>query len=279
MDSDEKSIRAMVRMAVESFSLAFAARHVADADYEEGALNMKMHNVFIAALGPEILYYSALVRSLESSLGSMLEKLAVNIARLHYEVSREVVGSIGRRQIDFIAELLESYKNTGGANHKSPRVEDYRGILKLASGDGLHEKRHASDYCLYDPQDGMHYLIALKVGGDFDNKKARSEKEALLDQYCLLANSLGSEEKIRIYFATAYNKYGERMAWKQEMVRQFFADEELLIGGEFWNFICRSERGYEIVLDEYSRNARCIVDALDRVKAAYLPGATREGDA
>ncbi len=44
---------------------------------------MKIHNVFIAALGEEIQYYTALVRSLDSSLGSMLEKMvAVNIASL-----------------------------------------------------------------------------------------------------------------------------------------------------------------------------------------------------
>ena len=54
----------------------------------------------------------------------------------------------------------------------------------------------------------MHYLIELKIGGDLDNKKARSEKEALLEQYCILANSLGSEKNIRICFATAYNRYG-----------------------------------------------------------------------
>lgn len=43
----------------------------------------------------------------------------------------------------------------------------------------------------------MHYLIELKIGGDLDNKKARSEKEALLEQYCILANALGSEKILR----------------------------------------------------------------------------------
>ena len=69
-------------------------------------------------------------------------------------------------------------------------------------------KRHESDYYLIDNETGMHYLIELKIGGDLDNKKARSEKEALLEQYCILTNKLG-EDKVKILFATAYNRYGE----------------------------------------------------------------------
>ena len=117
----------------------------------------------------------------------------------------------------------------------------------------------------------MHYLIELKIGGDLDNKKARSEKEALLEQYCILANSLGSEEKVRICFATAYNRYGEGNPWKQGRVLQFFAEDELLISSNFWNLVCKSDRGYEIVLDEYTKNAYKIKDALAKIKNTYLP--------
>lgn len=57
----------------------------------------------------------------------------------------------------------------------------------------------------------------------------------------------------------------------QGRVRQFFAEEELLISSMFWNFVCKSERGYEIVLDEYKKNSALIIDALTRIKNAYLP--------
>lgn len=50
-----------------------------------------------------------------------------------------------------------------------------------------------------------------------------------------------------------------------------FAEEELLISSMFWNFVCKSERGYEIVLDEYKKNSALIIDALTRIKNAYLP--------
>ncbi len=66
------------------------------------------------------------------------------------------------------------------------------------------------------------------------------------------------EKTIKIFFATAYNRYGENKNWTQERVRQFFAEEELLIGKEFWNFICKSEDGYSLILETYKENASLI---------------------
>lgn len=270
---NEKAIRAVVASYVEAYASGFSDRHLSEVDDEEGTINMKIHNVFIAALGADIQYYSALARSLDSSLGNMLEKMAIQIAKLHYEVSQHVEGNIYQEQTDYIAELLERYKNTKGAQHIKPQVADYLGIINHKTAHSGHSKRHESDYYLKDTETGMHYLIELKIGGDLDNKKARSEKEALLEQYCILANSLGSEDKIKICFATAYNRYGEGKPWTQGRVLQFFAKDELLISSAFWNMVCKSSRGYEIVLDEYKKNAHLIIEALAKIKKAYLPNA------
>ncbi len=226
---------------------------------------MKIHNVFIAVLGPEIQYYSALARSLDSSLGYMLEKLAINIAHLFYEVSQSVEGVLYPGQTFKIAELLEAYKN----HRKEPEIKDYVDFLSYQTGDTI-EKTHISDYYLLDKDTRQHYLIELKIGGDLDNKKARSEKEAILEQYAILANKLHSTSQIHIFFATAYNRFGDHQEWKQERVRQFFAQDELLIGDKFWNFICKSEKGYEIVLDEYKKHSSLILNALNNIKKKYL---------
>ena len=270
---NEKAIRAVVASCVQAYASGFSDRHLSEVDDEEGTINMKIHNVFIAALGADIQYYSALARSLDSSLGNMLEKMAIRIASLHYEVSQHVEGNIYQEQTDYIAELLERYKNTKGSQHIKPQLSDYIGISARKSANSGHSKRHESDYYLKDPETGMHYLIELKIGGDLDNKKARSEKEALLEQYCILANTLGSEEKIKICFATAYNRYGEGKPWTQGRVRQFFADDELLISSAFWNMVCKSNKGYDIILDEYKKNAPLIIEALAKIKKAYLPDA------
>ena len=262
----ERAIRSIVNSAVISYANGFSTRHLADVDNENGVINMKIHNVFIAARGKEIQYYSALARSLDSSLGNMLEGMAISIAKLNYEVSQHVEGTLYKEQTDYIAELLEQYKRS--ANRRIPKLTDYQGISNMTGT--AETKRHESDYYLLDEESGMHYLIELKIGGDLDNKKARSEKEALLEQYCILTNRLG-EERVKILFATAYNRYGEGRPWTQGRVRQFFCEEELCISRDFWNLICKSEKGYDIVIDEYKKNAHFINEALDEIKDAYLP--------
>lgn len=263
----EETIKSLVHTAVESYAIGFKARHESEVENPEGVINMKIHNVFIEALGKEIQYYTALVRSLDSSLGNMLEGLAMSIAKINYEVKKCVEGPLSNNQTRIIAELLEKYKR-----HKKPDVNDYEDLRRKPTEKDLSDKRHDSDYYLIDKKDNNHYLIELKIGGDLDNKKARSEKEAILEQYAILSNTLPGKTNIQIFFATAYNRFGEGKPWEQGRVKQFFAEKELLIGKDFWNFICQLDNGYKIVLDEYRKNAHYIKETLDSIKKTYLGG-------
>jgi regulator of RNase E activity RraB len=100
----ERAIRVAVRMAIEAYASGFSDRHISEVNDEDGTINMKINNVFIASLGADIQYYSALARSLDSSLGNMLEKMAITIAHLSYDVSQNVEGPIYQEQTDYIAE-------------------------------------------------------------------------------------------------------------------------------------------------------------------------------
>lgn len=162
--------------------------------------------------------------------------------------------------------MLEKYKR----REITPHAKDYAILRKRPESRRTPVKRHDSDYYLINKATGEHVLIELKIGGDLDNKKARSEKEAILEQYAILSNTLPANTPIRIFFATAYNRFGEGKPWRQERVRQFFAEDELLVGADFWNFICQSPKGYEWVLAEYRANSRLIVGALDAIKKLYL---------
>ena len=261
----ERAIRGIVEASVRVFAQTFADRHIAAVEDPDGVINMKIHNLFIAELGEEVVYYSALSRSLDSSLGNMLETMAMAIAKLSYTVRKEVEGPLYRNQTVAIAELLEAYKR----HVQLPQVADYQSLAASVQGEQA-VKRHDSDYCLFDAESGDYHLIELKIGGDLDNKKARSEKEALLEQYCILANSLGSAERIRLHFATAYNRYGEGRPWTQSRVLQFFAQDELLISKDFWNMVCKQSNGYEVVLSEYRKQAPLIVEALRKIRECYL---------
>ena len=125
--NNEKAIRAIVKASVKTFASAFSGKHISQIDNEDGIINSKIHNVFIAALGSEIQYYSALCRSLDSSLGNMLETMAITIAEMHYKVTQYVEGDLYEEQTDFIADLLEKYKS----NEKKPQITDYRGISTI----------------------------------------------------------------------------------------------------------------------------------------------------
>ena len=174
--------------------------------------------------------------------------MAINIARLTYEVKQNVEGPLSLKQTQDMAELLEKYKRR---EITPPTAEDYQFLRVKPEDQSLVTKRHDSDYYLIDKETGDNFLIELKIGGDLDNKKARSEKEALLEQFAILSNTLPQDTKIQMFFATAYNRFGEGKPWKQERVRQFFSDDELLIGKDFWDFVCKSDEGYKIVLDAY----------------------------
>jgi len=173
------AIKVVVVSSVQSFATGFKGRHEGEIDDPEGTINMKIHNVFIEALGKEIQYYTALVRSLDSSLGYMLEELAINIASLSYEVRRNVEGPLYPAQTNRIAELLEKYKR----HEIKPSIADYQRLRGMNAGNIAPTKRHDSDYYLIDKETNNRYLIELKIGGDLDNKKARSEKEAILEQF------------------------------------------------------------------------------------------------
>jgi len=262
----ERAIREIVRASVESFAASFKARHIEEIDNPEGVINKKIHNVFVAALGEEIQYYSALVRSFDSSLGNTLESMAMSIARLQFTVKKRVVGKLYQKQITIIASLLEKYKR----REELPDIQHYRLLRDIEIDSNEAIKRHDSDYHLIDEYTNKHYLIELKIGGDLDSKKARSEKEALFEQYAILANSVDSDTPIYCFFATAYNRYGEGSEWNQTRVLQFFSRDELLIGRNFWNFVAKTDEGYDIVLDEYRKSSFVIQEALEDIKEEYL---------
>jgi hypothetical protein len=263
--TQENLIRAIVSNQVKGFALGFQDRHISEIDDPDGVINSKVHNIFIAALGDEIRFYSSLVRSLDSSLGSLIESMALAIAETHFIVTQQVEGRLFVEQTRAIADLLQSYQT----RRKKPSPSDYQSLRHLNKGE-VHEKRHASDYMLQNKKSGDCHLIELKLGGDLDNKKARSEKEALLEQYCILSNGSLRQTRINLHFATAYNRYGEGKSWKQERVLQFFSEDELLISGDFWNFLAQDDDGFNVVLDEYQKQAGLINKALEKLKTSYV---------
>ena len=138
-------------------------------DYSVGGskrvnIEKKKNNFLIAELGKEIMVYSALMRSLDSSLGNRIEKIALKVAEASgYEVSQGVEGLLSNEATREIATLLESYKEKN--NDIEPVSDDLLKLEKVIDSSKGRSKFHNSDYLLSKEENGvMHYsLLELKL--------------------------------------------------------------------------------------------------------------------
>lgn len=265
----KQQIELLVDESAKKFVVSLIKRHENEFRSDTGVINMKKNNCFIAELGDEFMFYSAFVRSFDSSFGNILEELGNNIAKLSYEVRGNINSFILPDQTQRIASILDSY-----LNHTSkPNIDHYSNFdVIYPKNTYSFERTHVTDNYFFNPEKNEHYIIELKASGDLDNKKARAEKSALLEEYFLLKNLLKDDKtaKIKIYFGTAYNKFGEGNYWKQERVRQFFSDDELLIGKDYWNFVCNDANGFDVIFSQYKKSAEHIKNALSQIKYMYF---------
>lgn len=264
----KRSIENLVDNAIDSFAKALLDRYTKERFNSSGVINMKKKNCFIAELGQEFMFYSALVRSFDSSFGNTLERLGNDIAKLSYTVKGDINSFILPEQTQRIASILDNYSD----HTAKPSILHYCNFDVIYPRNISSFKRnHVTDHYFFSPEKNEHYLIELKASGDLDNKKSRAEKSALLEEYFLLKNALKDDSctEIKIFFATAYNKYGEGNTWKQERVLQYFADEELLIGRDYWNFVCNDDNGFDIIFEQYKQSADKIKKTLNQIKDLY----------
>ncbi len=265
----QNAIEIVVDTAIEAFAEGLIGRYTDEVNDLNGVINMKKNNCFIAELGEEFMFYSAFVRSFDSSFGNVLEKMGNNIAKLSYEVRGSIDSFLLPDQVSKISSIMDSYVDHIAA----PSINHYSNYTTIYPKEITSYKRtHITDHYFYSSEKNEHYLIELKASGDLDNKKARAEKNALLEEFFLLKNQLKDDEnsKVFIFFGTAYNKFGEGKVWKQERVKQFFSEDELLIGKDYWNFVCNDEQGFDIVFNQYQKSAEKIRIALTKIKGLYF---------
>lgn len=272
MDSiKEKRIRKAVDNRIKEFADNLIKRYQKELNEPNGVINSKKKNIFINSLGNEFIFNSAFCRSFDSSFGNVLENLSNDIADITFEVITEDISSyLLPQQTQHIDYIMSDYEK----HAKQPEISDYSNFdAFIPKNIQSYTKSHVTDNHFYNPTTKEHYVIELKAGGDLDNKKAKSEKIELLKEYFILKNELvGTDQIVRIFFATAYNKDGEENEWKQERVKQFFAADELLIGKNYWNFVCDDNNGFDIIYDQYKISSQYILSAIEVIKQMYFKG-------
>lgn len=273
MDNTKKEkIEQIIDDMVKSFANSLEDRHIKEIANPNGAINRKKNNAFIAELNDDFMIYSALCRSFDSSMGSFFEKLGNKIAALSYEVRGDIVSYILPEQETRINEIYNSISSASNEKEK-PSISQYNSFVPIKKGrNNLPNHTHKTDHYFVKTATEEYFLLELKAGGDLDSKKAPAEKKELLTEYFLLKNKLIEENtvpNIKIYLATAYNMYGEGNEWKQGSVKSSFSDDELLIGKDYWNFICDDPDGFDVVFSQYKKSAKYIDNALEKIKDAY----------
>lgn len=267
-----QSIKSIVNDKVLDFVNNFYYYHIDNIDNPKGQLNMKRHNAFLNPLGKEALITSGLSRSFESSLGNMLEKIAISVASETFTISDKTIsGVVYPEQNEKIATYMDQYRNRV-SYHLEPSGRHYTALRGQWNPQYAEPDRVNVDLHIID-EDNNHHLVELKAGGDLDTKKARAEKESLMRAFAILTNQLAEDNdgsSVRCYFATGYNKFGINADWKQHQVKTYFSNEELLIGKDFWNFITKSDRGYSSIMRAYQGNVDSINETLKNIKIAYM---------
>lgn len=265
-EAKKKAICEIVNASILNFVTGLESRYQEEVADPNGVINSKKNNCFIAELGEEFMFYSAFVRSFDSSFGKVLENMGNSIANLSYTVRGTIDSFLLPEQTQHIANLMASYER-----HVPPACDHYQQFKAIIPNNiESFKQTHQTDNYFYNPEKKEHYIIELKAGGDLDNKKSKAEKTAMLIEYYMLRNQVKTDETVKIYFATAYNKYGEGKPWRQERVKQFFAEEELLIGRDYWNFVCNDKNGFDVVFEQYKKSANHIKRSLEAIKGMYF---------
>ena len=177
-EAKKKAICEIIDASIINFVTGLEVRYEAEATDPNGVINSKKNNCFIAELGEEFMFYSAFVRSFDSSFGKVLENMGNSIAKLSYTVNGSIDSFLLPEQKQHIANLMSSYEQ-----HVKPAIEHYaQHSFIIPSNVSSFRMTHATDNYFYNPDKKEHYIIELKAGGDLDNKKSRAEK---IKELCL----------------------------------------------------------------------------------------------
>lgn len=201
----------------------------------------------------------ALASTMQIRLGFAMERMAQKIAEINYVVKTKIDGKVlSEAQKQSIINMTTDYKN----RKYNPSIHDYNEWIQSYEDEFC---SHKCDLHLYDKSTGKHTIVEIKASGNMDNKKSRVEKISLLEQRYILGNSYDTLQDIDIRLGVCYNYLGEGTEWHQKRVQQFFADDEILIEKDFWNFIGKSDSAYSIIMDEWGKNFYRINDAIEQI--------------
>lgn len=100
-------------------------------------------------------------------------------------------------------------------------------------------------------RDGKTYLIEIKLGGELDNKKAKSESQALKDRKeALIENKLASNVETYLGVITLTKGESSPEEWVMGRVSEGFDRSEVLVERELFDFVSNDTDVFDFIKDE-----------------------------
>lgn len=119
---------------------------------------------------------------------------------------------------------------------------------------------------------GITYLIEIKLGGNLDNKKAKSEATALKDRKdCLLDNNLASEVKTYLGVVCLGNGESSPNDWVMGRVNEGFKRSEVLVERELFDFVTNDTDVFDFIVNVVQPIAmKGELGVIETIKNKYL---------
>ena len=121
-------------------------------------------------------------------------------------------------------------------------------------------------------RDGVTYLIEIKLGGNLDNKKSKSEAVALKDRKeCLLENNLANEVKTYLGVVCLGNGESSPQDWVMGRVSEGFIRSEVLFERELFDFVTNDTDVFDFIVNIIQPLAvKHELDVIETIKNEYL---------
>jgi hypothetical protein len=238
-------------------------------DFINNYKRKKETNFLVSELDDMMTAHLVFVSSFESKSGNSFQKIAREIAKLRYHpqnvpqiinpnnIRHDFIEDENKEQflvtnvnIDKdelkgkISEFMASKTSNGRGRERKECSLDQDSIKDLLYLSERYKDKETHckpvDLAFYDENQFLN-IMEIKAGGDLDSSNAPANAEKLLRIY-VGANNLNT----KTYFATLYNKNGDKNNWSGIMKKYLKYPDMFLIGENFWNKILPSGVDYTL---------------------------------
>jgi hypothetical protein len=232
-------------------------------------------NPFLSPLGRPLIW-SIVMSLFRSQLGHWFEGLAKALAR---QAGFEVIKAYDEKRVKEalpssvegqITALVASYQPQGSSSQRrSPPADDRKAIsFQSEPSHSGREAEYEYDLVLKRSTSAgeQYYLFEVKTSDEriTANADARAIKERLLRKYVVLVRREQiPPDNAHLYFTVVYTRKKIEGA---NVIRNYFASDEIMSGAYFWSFICGAIDEDEAVSEDYFNTSG---DAYDHILMAY----------